>query len=94
MKKCAPVLCVLFTTVLILPSAADVSTPTLKQLARTVAALQKMLSVQATTIASQNTTIAFPTFPRRRTRPIVLPTLRSPAGRGQRAAPGIHGGSP
>jgi hypothetical protein len=49
MKKLLLVLCLALTTVLVLPNVASASTPTLKQLAKTVASLQK----QVTTLKSQ-----------------------------------------
>ena len=51
MKKLLLVLCLVLTTVLVLPGVASASTPTLKQLAKTVAALQK----QVTSLKSQLT---------------------------------------
>ena len=58
MKKLLLVLCLVLTTVLFVPSVASASTPTLKSLAKAVAALQKKVNAQATTIASQNATIS------------------------------------
>jgi hypothetical protein len=58
-KKLLLVLCLTaFTGVLLLPAAASASTPTLRQLARTVATLQKKVKAQAATISSQSSTIA------------------------------------
>jgi len=57
-KKLLLVLCLVLTTVLFVPSVASASTPTLKSLAKAVAALQKKVNAQATTIASQNATIS------------------------------------
>ena len=51
MKKLLLDLCLVLATVLLLPSVAGASTPTLKQLAKTVAALQK----QVTSLKSQLT---------------------------------------
>ena len=51
MKKLLLVLCLVFATVVLLPSVASASTPTLKQLAQTVASLQK----QVTSLKSQLT---------------------------------------
>ena len=57
MKKFTLTLCLVLTAVLVLPSVASAKTPTLKSLAKTVAALQKKVSAQATTIAGQGTKI-------------------------------------
>jgi uncharacterized coiled-coil protein SlyX len=64
MKKLMLVAVLALTSVLLLPSVASAKTPTLKSLAKTVAALQKKVNAQATTInglrsttASQATTI-------------------------------------
>ena len=51
MKKLLLVLCLVLATVMLLPSVASASTPTLKQLAQTVASLQK----QVTSLKSQLT---------------------------------------
>jgi len=51
-KKLLLVLCLVLTTVLFLPSVAGASTPTLKSLAKTVAALQKEVASQSNTIAT------------------------------------------
>ena len=51
MKKLLLVLCLVLATLMLLPSAASASTPTLKQLAQTVASLQK----QVTSLKSQLT---------------------------------------
>ena len=51
MKKLLLVLCLVLATVMLLPSVASASTPTLKQLAHTVASLQK----QVTSLKSQLT---------------------------------------
>jgi hypothetical protein len=53
MKKLMLVAVLMLTSVLLLPSVASAKTPTLKKLAKTVAALQRKVSAQATTIASQ-----------------------------------------
>ena len=55
MKKLLLVAVLALTTVLVLPSVASAKTPTLKSLAKTVAALQKKVNAQATTIASLTT---------------------------------------
>ena len=52
MKKLLLVPCLVLTTVLFLPSVARASTPTLKSLAKTVAALQKEVASQSNTIAT------------------------------------------
>ena len=57
MKKLLLVTCLALATVLLLPAMAGASTPTLKQLAKTVAALQKKVNAQATKITAQGATI-------------------------------------
>jgi hypothetical protein len=52
-KKLIPILCLALTTAVLLPAAASASTPTLKQLARTVAALQKKVNAQAQAMNAQ-----------------------------------------
>lgn len=52
MKKLVLALTVALCVILVLPALASASTPTLKQLAKTVAALQKKVNAQAKTITS------------------------------------------